>query len=130
MDTSHLIKTFLWFNKEQKVSMAIDFAWVLLFVAVGRHNHENGIRLNGILSTLWPFAVGLIVGWFFLKVTRRKVVARISGSYLVLLVVAIGMLLRVISGQGITGSFVLVATTFLSIFLIGWREIYNRVSRR
>ncbi len=108
--------------------MAFDFALILLFVAVGRHNHEHGITFKGMVSTFWPFGVGLLFGWAYLTRTHRNFVARKSGFYLVLLVVIVGMFLRVISGQGIALSFIIVATLLLMFLLVGWRIIFNRMS--
>jgi hypothetical protein len=112
----------------KKVAMAFDFAVILLFVAIGRHSHEHGITFKGIVSTLWPFGVGLIIGWIYLGLTHRNFLAHKSGFYLVLLVVTVGMFLRVISGQGIALSFVLVASLLLTLLLVGWRIIFNRMS--
>jgi hypothetical protein len=39
------------------------------------------------------------------------------------------MLLRVISGQGIQVSFVIVAAIVLAIFLLGWRAIVAWIAR-
>jgi hypothetical protein len=35
--------------------------------------------------------------------------------------VAVGMLLRVVAGQGTAVSFIIVALCFLGLFLLGWR---------
>lgn len=35
----------------------------------------------------------------------------------------IGMILRVVSGQGIAVSFVIVAAIVLAVFLVGWRAV-------
>jgi hypothetical protein len=37
--------------------------------------------------------------------------------------VAVGMVLRVVSGQGTAFAFVLVALGFLGLFLLGWRLV-------
>jgi hypothetical protein len=45
----------------------------------------------------------------------------------------VGMLLRVVSGQGIASSFVVVAAIVLAVFLIGWRAaalLVRRVASR
>lgn len=110
--------------------MGIDLMWVLVFVTIGRQNHEHGITLGGVASTFWPFGTGLLLGWAFLTLTHRSFTTRKSGAYLALLVVSSGMLLRIISGQGIALSFVIVTLIFLSFFLIGWREIFTRVASK
>lgn len=112
----------------KKIATLFDFLIVLIFVVIGRHNHDHGITLKGIASTFWPFGVGLLFGWAYLTLTHRNFIARNSGFYLVIFVVAVGMILRVISGQGIALSFVVVASLLLTFLLVGWRIIFNRVS--
>ena len=46
-----------------------------------------------------------------------------------LLTVALGMVLRVVSGQGTAAAFIVVALAFLGLFLLGWRLIW-RLARR
>jgi hypothetical protein len=43
--------------------------------------------------------------------------------------VAIGMLLRVVSGQGTAFAFVLVALAFLGLFQLGWRAAVSLAPR-
>jgi len=102
-----------------------DLVFVLLFVTIGRNAHKDGISLSGIASTAWPFAVGLLSGWLFLVLTHRTAAARSSGIIIVLWTVTLGMILRVISGQGTAFTFVIVALVFLSLFLVGWRTLLS-----
>jgi hypothetical protein len=44
--------------------------------------------------------------------------------------VALGMALRVVSGQGTAVSFVIVALIFLGLFLLGWRLLARLAARR
>jgi len=103
-----------------------DFVFVLLFVAIGRNAHKDGISLSGMTSTAWPFAVGLLSGWFFIVLTHRNAATRSSGIIIVLWTVTLGMILRVISGQGTAFTFVIVALVFLSLFLVGWRTLLSQ----
>jgi peptidoglycan/LPS O-acetylase OafA/YrhL len=103
----------------------IDFIFVLIFVTIGRHTHKDGNPLTGTFTTLWPFAVGLLVGWVVVSRTRRVATARSSGLILALSAVVVGMVLRVISGQGIALTFVIVASAFLSFCLVGWRVLLS-----
>ena len=114
----------------KKFAYVIDFLWVLLFVAIGRDAHDHGISIRGISSTAWPFAAGLVVGWMLLGLTHRNITTKSSGFLIVFTVVILGMILRVISGQGTELTFILVATLFLSLFLVGWRTIFILLTRR
>jgi hypothetical protein len=44
--------------------------------------------------------------------------------------VAVGMILRVLAGQGTAFAFILVALAFLGLFQLGWRLLWQRVARR
>ena len=114
----------------KKFAFIIDLLCVLLFVAIGRDAHQHGISLNGMASTAWPFAAGLVAGWLLLRLAHRKATTRSSGFLIVLAVVILGMVLRIISGQGTALTFILVAMVFLSLFLVGWRTAFIFVSRR
>jgi hypothetical protein len=43
--------------------------------------------------------------------------------------VALGMLLRVVGGQGTAVAFIIVALAFLGLFLLGWRLIARFLTR-
>jgi ABC-type uncharacterized transport system permease subunit len=107
----------------------LDLLSVFLFVAVGRHAHSHGLTLKGMVSTTWPFGIGLLAGWIYLRLAKRNAASMPSGFAVVLFTVVIGMILRVISGQGTAFTFIVVALSFLSLFLVGWRWIYSK-SRR
>ena len=40
-----------------------DVAAVLVFCAVGRRSHAEGITIAGVATTAWPFLTGTVVGW-------------------------------------------------------------------
>jgi len=42
--------------------------------------------------------------------------------------VAVGMILRVLSGQGTTLAFIFVALAFLGLMLLGWRLLFRLFS--
>jgi len=108
-----------------KSAYLIDFISVLIFVTVGRHTHKDGNTVSGTFTTLWPFAVGLLIGWLLVNRTHRIVTTKTSGLIIALSAVIVGMILRVISGQGIALAFVIVATAFLSFCLVGWRALLS-----
>jgi hypothetical protein len=108
----------------------VDFAFVLLFVTIGRSTHHHGLSLGGLASTTWPFVVGLGVGWLIIALTHSLGLSLRSGATVVVATVVVGMVLRVIAGQGTAAAFVLVALAFLGLMLLGWRFIFLLLSRR
>ncbi|WP_040839116.1 DUF3054 domain-containing protein [Nocardia brevicatena] len=109
--------------------IAVDVLLVVLFCVIGRRSHDEAI-LGGLLHTVWPFGIGLAVGWVLAAVASRRRAddepfdgtmlwptgIAVWGATLV-----IGMLLRAASGQGTAPSFILVAGSVLALFLLGWR---------
>jgi len=81
----------------------------------------------GLATTAWPFVTGAVVGWVATwALYRDKFDAYLivpTGIVVWVSTVAVGMILRVVSGQGTAFSFVLVASTVLAIFLFGWRAL-------
>jgi predicted lipid-binding transport protein (Tim44 family) len=74
-----------------------------------------------VVGTAWPFLAGLAVGWLAARAWRRPAAILPSGAGAWLGAVAVGMLLRVLAGQGTAFAFILVALVFLGLFLVGWR---------
>ncbi|MBT0567498.1 DUF3054 domain-containing protein [Williamsia sp. CHRR-6] len=117
------------------VSAVFDAVTVAVFVTIGRSNHHDGLSVSGIASTFWPFAVGAAVGWaitYVLGTVRAGGVdkhhfrpARVVPAGVIIWVstVAVGMSLRVGSGQGTAVSFIIVASVFLGVFFLGWRTV-------
>ncbi|MEC5184552.1 uncharacterized membrane protein YhaH (DUF805 family) [Cryobacterium sp. MP_3.1] len=112
------------------VSLAagLDAAMLLLFVVIGRASHGEG--LWGVLVTWWPFLAGLVVAWLVLTARRTPLRIVWTGVGVWLITVAVAMLLRVVSGQGVQLSFVIVTFLVLGVFLLGWRAIALLVQRQ
>ena len=108
----------------------LDVAVVLVFVVIGRANHHDGDTVPGVASTAWPFLAGLAAGWLAARVWRRPAALVPSGIAAWLGTVAVGMVLRVVAGQGTAVSFIIVALCFLGLFLLGWRLLARLFSRR
>ena len=109
--------------------MVLDVCCVLIFVIIGRASHTQGESLGGIASTSWPFLCGLAAGWAASRAWRRPLALRPAGLAAWLCTVALGMLLRVVSGQGTAVAFIIVALAFLGLFLLGWRLIARFLAR-
>jgi hypothetical protein len=108
----------------------VDGAIVLVFVVIGRSVHAHGDRLLGIASTTWPFGVGLLVGWFIVTLRRTSALSVRGGLVVTLSTVAVGMILRVLAGQGTAVAFIIVALVFLGGAMIGWRVVRIATCRR
>jgi peptidoglycan/LPS O-acetylase OafA/YrhL len=113
-----------------RVAVLLDICCVLAFVIIGRDSHTKGESLAGIASTSWPFLCGLGAGWAASRAWRRPLALRPAGLAVWLCTVALGMILRVVSGQGTAFAFILVALAFLGLFLLGWRLLAQLLARR
>lgn len=110
-------------------SLAGDAALVLLFAGLGRSSHAREASALGLLETAWPFLLGLAVTWVAVRVAQHPLAPVRAGVPVWLGTVAIGLLLRAITGAGVALPFVLVATGTLAVLLIGWRLIVALVRR-
>jgi hypothetical protein len=104
-----------------RLAVVLDCCCVLVFVIIGRASHTKGESLGGIVSTAWPFLAGLAGGWLAARAWRRPFLVWPAGVGAWLGAVALGMALRVASGQGTAVAFIGVALAFLGLFLLGWR---------
>lgn len=111
-------------------AFAADAACVLLFVAVGRRNHGEGVTFGGVLWTAGPFLVGLALAWIVFRVWRRPTTVYPTGIAVWLSTVAIGMGLRAGIGEGTAVSFIVVATLATGLLLLGWRAGAAALARR
>lgn len=119
--------------------LVVDALLVILFCAIGRRSHNEAV-LTGLLKTVWPFAIGLAIGWVVAaavasRVSGEKRSVRFDGTALWptgvlvwLSTLCVGMLLRVISGQGTAFSFIIVAACVLALFLLGWRAAIRAIN--
>ena len=108
-----------------------DLGAIVLFVVVGRRNHNEGTALHGIASVAAPFLIGLVVGWLAaVRVDPRPFSVRF-GAVVWVATLAVGMVLRSTAfNRGTATPFVIVATVFLGLTLLGWRIVVDRRSRR
>jgi hypothetical protein len=115
--------------RSARVAVVLDVLCVLVFVVIGRASHTQGESVAGIASTSWPFLCGLAAGWAASRAWRRPLALRPAGLVVWLCTVALGMTLRVVSGQGTAVAFIIVALAFLGLFLLGWRVLARLLTR-
>ncbi len=111
-------------------ALALDAALILVFVLIGRRNHEEALSLAGIAQTAWPFLVGAAAGWLGTRAWRHPFALWPTGTVIWAATVGGGMLLRTASGQGVQLAFVIVAALTLAALLLGWRLVALFVTRR
>jgi FtsH-binding integral membrane protein len=109
--------------RQVRLAAVLDCCCVLVFVVIGRASHAHGETPAGIASTAWPFLAGLAAGWLAARAWRRPAALAPAGVGAWLGAVCVGMVLRVVSGQGTAAAFAVVALVFLGLFLLGWRAL-------
>jgi peptidoglycan/LPS O-acetylase OafA/YrhL len=103
--------------------LGVDVVCVLVFCAVGRRSHDEGLSLGGVATTAWPFLIGTILGWVLSQGWRRPTAVAPTGVVVWVCTVAVGMLLRRVSSAGVAASFVVVASLVTALLLLGWRAV-------
>ncbi|MGI9124355.1 MAG: DUF3054 domain-containing protein [Mycobacterium sp.] len=117
-------------TKRIAAALVADILSVLLFTAVGRRNHAEGLTIGGIAETAWPFVTGTLIGWLVARAWRRPAAVAPTGVIVWFCTVAIGMALRKATSAGIATSFIVVATLATALLLLGWRTALRAVAAR
>lgn len=108
------------------LAVLLDTCAVVAFVVIGRASHGESGGLAGLAGTAWPFLTGLATGELAAWRWHRPAALAPGGVVVWLSTVALGMILRVVAGQGTALAFIVVALAFLGLFLLGWRLIATR----
>lgn len=113
------------------IAAGLDLVLVGVFTLIGRRTHDEPLDLVGWWQTAWPFLAGLLIGWAVVAMTSRSWPTRLwHGLPVWISTVFAGMAFRDMSGQGTALPFVIVATLFLGVTLVGWRLVLWLVDRR
>ncbi len=112
------------------IALVADGLLVVLFVFLGRAQHDEAGTIAGIWGSAWPFLLALALSWALALAWREPLAALRTGVPLWAGTVAIGMAVRVLlTDGGAAPAFIAVACGVLAVFLIGWRLIALAVSR-
>ena len=112
------------------LAAGLDTFVVVLFVAIGRREHEQDSAIAGLIETAAPFLIALALAWLVFRVWKRPTEWQ-TGVGVWAIVVVVGMLLRnLVFGDGTATAFVIVATLFLALFIVGWRLAFAAIDRR
>jgi len=110
----------------------VDLVLVVVFAAIGRASHDEGLGVAGLAQTAGPFAVGWLVGWVLVALvpaSRARPRGLPAGALVWVATVVVGMLVRHATGGGVQTSFVVVTTVVIAVFLLGWRAVARLVTR-
>ena len=113
-------------------SAVADVAFVVLFVALGRKSHdEGGNAIVGTLKVAAPFLIALAVGWLVARAWKAPT-SPVTGIVIWVITLVGGMVLRnVVFDRGTAVPFIIVASCFTLLFLVGWRFVWEwRTARR
>ena len=109
--------------KQVPSAVVADALCVVIFCAIGRRSHAEGVTVSGVAETAWPFLVGAAVGWLLSRGWRHPLAIVPTGVVVWVSTIAVGMLLRKANSGGVALTFVIVASTVTAILLLGWRAI-------
>jgi hypothetical protein len=109
------------------LAAAADVVAILVFVAIGRRNHDEGEAIGSILAVAAPFLIALCAGWIAARAWTHPM--QIESAFIIWPVtVAVGMILRnLVFDRGTALPFIIVATCVTGLFLVGWRLAANRM---
>ena len=117
-------------DQRTPLAAGLDTFFVVLFVAIGRREHEQDSAISGLIETAAPFVIALAIAWLVLRAWKRPTDVRIGVGVWAIVVTA-GMLLRhFVFDDGTATSFVIVASLFLGFFIVGWRLVFAAIERR
>ena len=99
----------------------LDVVCIVIFVIIGRRNHDESTDAVGTLRTATPFLIALLGAWVGAKAWRAPR-ALATGVVLWIVTVVVGLgVRRFVFGDGTATPFVIVATLVLGLLLVGTR---------
>lgn len=118
-------------HRRVALAVAADVLSILLFVIMGRRNHnESNSAIGEVIEVAAPFLIALALGWFAQRLWTNPVRVQ-RGIILWLITVTFGLILRrSMFERGTAVSFMIVTTLVLGVLLVGWRIAADRWSSR
>jgi hypothetical protein len=117
-------------NRRTIVAALADVVAIVVFVAIGRRNHDEGAGVHGTAAVATPFLIALAVGWIAARAWIRPM--HVETALIIWpITVALGMVLRnLVFDRGTALPFIIVATLVTGLFLVGWRMLAGVAGRR
>jgi uncharacterized membrane protein YbjE (DUF340 family) len=119
-------------NRRQVIgALVADVVSILVFVALGRSSHdEGGNAVTEAVKVAAPFLIALAVGWLVAKAWNSPT-SPTTGMVIWGVTIASGMVLRrFVFDRGTALAFIIVASVFTLVFLVGWRFAWEWWSGR
>ena len=111
------------------LAATLDVVAIIAFVVIGRRSHHEGEAVSGVLRVAAPFLIGLAVGWVVARAWKAPTDTT-TGMVIWPFTVVVGMLLRRFAfDDGTALAFIIVASVFTGLLLVGWRALYSLKSR-
>jgi hypothetical protein len=108
---------------------AIDVLVVVVFVVIGRRNHGEDGAAAGFFRVAAPFLLALAGAWVSGRKRWSSAAHWRFGVVIWAFTVGMGLLLRrMVFHNGTAVAFVIVATLFLGLGLVGWRVVANVIA--
>ncbi len=112
-------------------ALAFDVAAVLIFVSVGREEHQQGTAVGEILTVAAPFLIGVGAAALLALALRCSPWSLLGGVVVLVTTLVVGMVLRrVVWDRGTATAFVVVTSAFLTVCFLGWRALWASVIGR
>lgn len=112
-------------------AIAMDTLAIAVFALLARMAHQSDdmpFNLAGWASTVWPFAIGVALGWVIALAGSHKEQGR--GTLVWLVTVVTGLVIWGIRNQELPHwSFVIVASVMSALLMLGWRGVARVVGR-
>ena len=105
------------------VAPCADAAVLAIFVVIGRRSHDDGSDLAGFARVLWPFAVGLVLGYVVTYLLRAPLAWR-RVAIMAAATIAVGETLRLaVQDRPWKPAFLVVAVIFIGGSMFAWRGL-------
>ncbi len=110
--------------------LIFDVLGILVFVMIGRDNHNEASGIGYTVKTAAPFLIAMLGGWVASQAWKQPETWR-TGLITWGMTLVGGMLLRrLVFDKGTATAFVIVATVFLALTLFSWRLVLRSIHRR
>jgi FtsH-binding integral membrane protein len=113
-------------GKAAGTALGIDIVAIIVFVILGRSSHhESGGFIVSTLKVAAPFLIALLAGHALSK-SWQSPAAPSKGVIIWVTTLVLGMLLRRFAfGRGTALAFIIVASLFIGLFVVGWRVVWE-----
>lgn len=112
-------------------AIAADYVAIAAFALLARAAHQSEdmpFTFTGWLSTLWPFALGVTLGWL---IVRTDGAGLRRGGIIWVITVVTGLVIWGVRNHAVPHwSFVIVATVTSALLMLGWRAVAGRFGSR